>query len=44
MTGKLNHRTLHAQTQAQKWELLLTGVANGGNLTFHAPLAKATGH
>ena len=44
MPGKLHHRQLHPQADAQEGHLVFPGVADGGDLALHPPVAKAAGH
>ena len=44
MAGKLHHRHLHPQADAQEGHLLLPGIADGADLALHSPAAKAPGY
>ena len=44
MARKLDHCHLHAQANAEKRDVILPGVANGGDHTLNAPVAKAARH
>ena len=44
MAGKLNHRNLHTQTDAEIGHVLFPGVLCRQNHTLNAPAAKAAGH
>ena len=44
MAGKLHHRHLHSQTDAQKRYFMLPGIADGGDLALDPPAAKAAGY
>src|SRR5690606_11935886 len=42
VTGVLDHRHLHAEADAEVRDLVLAGVAHGGDLAFHAAQAETT--
>ena len=44
VTRVFNHSDLHTQTDTQIRNLVFTGIFDGGDLSFDAPLTKATGH
>ena len=41
---KFNNRALHAKADTKEGNVVFTRIANGGNLAFHATVAKAAGH
>ena len=43
VAGVLDHRHLHSQADAQEGDLVLPGVADGGDLALDAPVAEAAG-
>jgi len=39
IAGEFDHRTLHPETQAEKWYFVFPGQANGVDFPFYAPLS-----
>ena len=44
VSGKLHHRQLHPQADAQEGDLLFPGVPDGLNFALDAPVPEAAGH
>ena len=44
VAGKLHHRHLHPQADAQEGHALLPGIPNGGNFALDPPAAEAAGN
>src|SRR5690606_10848222 len=44
IAGEFDDSHLHAQADAQIGDLVLAGIAHGGDLAFHAAQAEAAGH
>src|SRR5690349_24023244 len=41
VAGKLDHRHLHPETDAEKWNVVLTRITNGRNLPLATAIAEA---
>src|SRR3989304_1363355 len=44
IAGELDHGALHAEADSQKWNPLLSRVADGGDFPLDAPFAESARH
>ena len=44
MPGILNHGHMHTQANAQKWNVIFSGISDGFNFAVDTSVAEATRH